>query len=64
MSVGAGDLEGACSFHFIAVIRYEDRQSCSSDGKELLRNEKDLTKANLGCSLLGREESNMFGAQQ
>ena len=53
-------MEGAC-YTFIAMIRYEDRQSQSCDGKELLRNEKDLTEANLGSSLLGREESNKFG---
>jgi len=47
-------------FHFIAVIRYEDRQSQSCDGKELLRIEKDLIDTDLGSFLLGRER-NMFG---
>lgn len=48
-------------FDFTDKIRYEDRQSRSGGGKELLRNEKDLTEANLGSALLGRHQSNVLG---
>lgn len=41
---------------FMVMIKYKDRQSWSYHGKELLRNEKDLIEANLGSSMLGRQQ--------